>query len=72
MSYVKQLSSITGRHDDEIEILSCLTCCNGEVYALAPAGQCVVKIQIVVKEKSVMISMLPFVNFPKPPRPPSG
>ena len=72
MSCAQQLSSITGRHD-KIEILACLTsCCNGEVYAAAPAGDCVVKIVIVVKEKSVMISLLPFVNLPRPPNPSFG
>ncbi|KAJ9539768.1 hypothetical protein OSB04_026274 [Centaurea solstitialis] len=71
MSYAEQLSSITGRHD-EIEILDFLTCYNGEVYAAMFYGHCVVKIHVVVKEKSNledMIRLLPFVNFSPPPKP---
>ncbi|KAJ9550294.1 hypothetical protein OSB04_014339 [Centaurea solstitialis] len=67
MSYAEQLSSITGYGMEMADTLACLTCYNGEVYATV--STCVVKIHIVVKEKSVMISLVPFVNLPKPPNP---
>ncbi|KAJ9551419.1 hypothetical protein OSB04_015464 [Centaurea solstitialis] len=64
MPYAKQLSSITGRDEDKLVFL---TCCNGEVYAMAQHSFCVIKIHIVVKKKSVIMCLLPFVNLPKHP-----
>ncbi|GJV80678.1 hypothetical protein Tco_1516548 [Tanacetum coccineum] len=66
MSYAKQLRSIT--HEEEDFFLNNLTCCDGKVYALHTQGlECadfVIELQIVVKEKEVVITLLPFLKIP--------
>ena len=61
MSCSKQLMSITNREDD---FLFHPTCCKGKVYALADCSNCVIEVRIVVKEKEVVISLLPFMDLP--------
>ncbi|KAI3720031.1 hypothetical protein L6452_20938 [Arctium lappa] len=63
------LKSITGEEDS---ILFEPTCCNGKVYALIAGSKdvyispCVIQVHIVVEEKEVVISLLPFVTTPDP------
>ena len=67
MSYAKQLKKVMGGDYDEDDLLYCLTCCNGKVYALLCYAIFVVQIDIkVVKDKQVVISILPFRKYPTP------
>ncbi|KAJ9539659.1 hypothetical protein OSB04_026165 [Centaurea solstitialis] len=66
MSYANQLKRITGGSEATIG-LGGLTCCNGKVYALSFDSFSVVQIDIkVVKDKQVVISILPFQKYPTP------
>ncbi|KAF5823572.1 hypothetical protein HanRHA438_Chr01g0040661 [Helianthus annuus] len=66
MSYAKQLKRITGVDC----CLRCLTCCNGKVYAMTSAPDCIgthvihVDIMATGKSKEVVISLLPLVKVP--------
>ncbi|KAI3719852.1 hypothetical protein L6452_20757 [Arctium lappa] len=62
-SYSKQLMSITNGEEDDILLEP--TCCNGKVYALTNASECVIEVNILVKKKKVVISLLPFVSVPE-------
>lgn len=66
MSYAKQLQSISGVDD---RILECPTFCNGKVYAmtLGPYYRYVIEVDIVVKDKEVVISLKPVVKVPDAP-----
>lgn len=62
MSYAKQMRSITGCHS----FLLSLTSCNSKVYALTTAS-CylyILHIDIVVKGKETVISLLPYIEIP--------
>ncbi|KAJ0959641.1 hypothetical protein HanPSC8_Chr00c004g0798811 [Helianthus annuus] len=66
MSYAKQLKRITSVDC----CLRCLTCCNGKVYAMTSAPDCIgthvihVDIMATGKGKEVVISLLPLVKVP--------
>ncbi|KAJ0958429.1 hypothetical protein HanPSC8_Chr01g0038881 [Helianthus annuus] len=62
MSYAQQMRSIAGCDS----ILYCLTCCNGNVYALnnVPGNRVVIHLDIVVKDKGIVISLLPCLKLP--------
>ncbi|KAF5823378.1 hypothetical protein HanRHA438_Chr01g0038641 [Helianthus annuus] len=64
MSYAKQLKSISG---EDVCFLESPTCCNGKVYAMASMYyyHFVIHIDIVVKGKELVISLLPFVELPR-------
>ncbi|PWA92324.1 hypothetical protein CTI12_AA080990 [Artemisia annua] len=60
MSYAKKLKNLT----DEDDILDLLTWCNDKVYAMGASTDYIIPIDIVVKEKEVVISLLPLPEFP--------
>ncbi|PWA54002.1 hypothetical protein CTI12_AA439880 [Artemisia annua] len=62
MSYAKQLRSIT--NEDEDGFLGNMTCCDGKVYALPSGLDTVIEVEIVVKEKEVVIRLRPFLELP--------
>ncbi|GJT38899.1 hypothetical protein Tco_0938764 [Tanacetum coccineum] len=65
MSYAKQLRSIT--HEDEDCFLGNMTRCDGKVYALHSGLDCdhfVIEVEIVVKEKEMVIRLRPFLKLP--------
>ncbi|PWA84602.1 hypothetical protein CTI12_AA005490 [Artemisia annua] len=62
MSYAKKLKKLT----DEDDILDSLTWCNGKVYAMGAGMDIIIQIDVVVKEKEVVISLLPLPEFPFP------
>nr|XP_043610704.1 uncharacterized protein LOC122582382 [Erigeron canadensis] len=69
MSYAKQLKSIhvTDDSSDDDEYLYCLTCWNDKVYGCTfPNDSFVIQIDIVVKVKEVVISLVPIVRTPSP------
>ncbi|KAK9058775.1 hypothetical protein SSX86_023618 [Deinandra increscens subsp. villosa] len=65
MSYVKQLRSISNNDDNEDSFLCRPTCWNGKVYAFYFGDDLsVVHVNIVVKPKEVVISLLQFAEMP--------
>ncbi|KAK1441269.1 hypothetical protein QVD17_07115 [Tagetes erecta] len=62
MSYAKQLGSISGVDDC---FLQSPTCCNGKVYAMTLGAyyNFVIQVDIVVKGRQVVISLIPFVEL---------
>ncbi|XP_076923084.1 uncharacterized protein LOC143585102 [Bidens hawaiensis] len=62
LSYAKQLPSISGID----RFLQCPTCYNGKVYAMTfgPYDMSVINVDILVKGKEDVISLLPFVELP--------
>ncbi|GKB49986.1 PAZ domain-containing protein [Tanacetum coccineum] len=66
MSYARQLKSISGH---EGRSLQSPTCCNGKVYAITLGHDYsfVLQLDIVVKDKEVVINLLQFVKLVFPP-----
>ncbi|KAJ9539662.1 hypothetical protein OSB04_026168 [Centaurea solstitialis] len=63
MSYAKQLKRI----GEEDGMLHFPTCCNGKVYAISDDTFSIVQIDIkVVKDKQVVITIMPFQKYPFP------
>lgn len=65
MSYAKQLKRITG----DGYIVYNITCCDGKVYALSTDGSFddfIILVDIVVKDREVVIRLLPFGRCPAP------
>ncbi|PWA50051.1 hypothetical protein CTI12_AA476140 [Artemisia annua] len=62
MSYAKQLMNLTG----EDGLIRNLTHCNGKVYAITMAGQYLVQVGIVVRDREVVISLSPLGILPRP------
>ncbi|GJS31926.1 hypothetical protein Tco_0492546, partial [Tanacetum coccineum] len=65
MSYAKKLKKLT---DEDDILLDSLTWCNGKVlaYAMGVGMDFIIQIIIVVKEKEVVISLLPLSEYPFP------
>ncbi|KAJ9563793.1 hypothetical protein OSB04_008953 [Centaurea solstitialis] len=64
MSYSNQLISITDIGPEYDHFLYQPTCCNGKVYALTTVSLDVIHLHIEVKEKEVVISLVPFASLP--------
>ena len=66
MSYAYQLKRLTS----DGKLLKCLTCCNGKVYALSTDGTFsffIIHVDIMVKDKEVVIKLMLFGACPYPP-----
>lgn len=62
ITYTKQLRSIIS--GGGTGFLHCLTCCNGKTYALISGSRIVIQVGIAVKDKELVISLLPFGKLP--------